>query len=509
MKDDIVLIDKLLKLSEGKDLDFKSTAVRLDTDYHKAKFVRNIICMANTPRDGSAFIIIGVVCNRDGTKNLVDVPEHPDDNILQQLVASRVGTAPQFQYRPVTYNGRSLGIIEIFPYKGGPFIPQFDFEHLVNRGAIYYRQGSSTKIASSSLELREIINWMENKGGREVRYSNLKFIDIGGGVFDYPCYFPSISSMRTQNKPLQYLKILIKSNYPWFLISAYDIYHSEDKVKQSIIELMKEALSEKKVLLDSGYFESSSRGDERWSQSDYWEVLKSCDFSYAFSFDRRNDNKGKSHDDIAKEIVESWKTDIEKSGKDNIIPIIHSNEPSDFIKIIPRVVQATNPIMIAVPERELGDGIISTTRTIFEIRKTLNEMKSSCPVHLLGTGNPISILIYSICGANSYDGLEWCQMISNFNSAQLYHLKHYDFLESQSGWVSDFGVKWGVAALMHNIEFYSFWMTQIHTAIKRDEIIDLLKFYLPLTWNKKGQIVNPLDLLTKAIPELFQSQEAK
>ncbi len=116
--------------------------------YHKAKFVKNIICMANTPRDGSAFIISGVASESDGTKKIVGVSEHPDDNILQQLVASRVNAIPQFQYRPVTYKDTSLGIIEIFPYRGGPFIPQFEFEHIVNRGTIYYRQGSSTRIAS-------------------------------------------------------------------------------------------------------------------------------------------------------------------------------------------------------------------------------------------------------------------------------------------------------------------------------------------------------------------------
>ncbi|MFC1979393.1 hypothetical protein ACFLVS_00735 [Chloroflexota bacterium] len=36
--DDIGLIDRLLKLSEGKDLDFKSTSIRVDDNYHKAKF---------------------------------------------------------------------------------------------------------------------------------------------------------------------------------------------------------------------------------------------------------------------------------------------------------------------------------------------------------------------------------------------------------------------------------------------------------------------------------------
>ena len=504
--DDVGLIDELLKLSEGKDLDFKSTSIRTDDNYHKAKFVRNIISMANTPRDGSAFIISGICCKPDGTKKIVGVLEHPDDNILQQLVASRVNAIPQFQYRPVTYEGISLGIIEIFPFKGGPFIPQFDFEHLINQGKLYYRQGSSTRIASSNAEFREIINWMVGKkSGKQIQYSGLSFIDIGGGVFDYPCYFPSISSLRTQARPLQYLKILRKSGYPWFLISAYDIANAKEE-KPLIIESMKEALNNQKVLLDSGYYESSSKGDSEWREDIYWGILRDTEFSYAFSFDKRDGIEDKSTDVIAREVIESWKRDVEESERNNIIPIIHANKAEDFQTIIPKVVQTINPVMVAVPERELGEGIITTARTVFEIRKCLHEIESTCPVHLLGTGNPISILVYTICGANSFDGLEWCQMIINYNTALLNHMQFFDFFEYQSDWAdwaNEVDAKRILAALMHNIAFYHGWMTQIHTAINRGETMDILENYLPITTDNKGRIINPLDLLIKAVPELF------
>ncbi len=509
MADDIQLIEKLLKLAEGKDLDFNSGSIRLDTDYHKAKFVRNIICMANTPRDGSAFIINGVISKPDGTKSIGGVLDHPDDAVLQQLVASRVSEIPQFQYRPAICRGASLGITEIFPYRGGPFVPQFDFENLVRKGAIYYRQGSSTKIATSSAEIRDIIDWMqEKKRSNQSNYSNLKFLDIGGGVFNYPCYFPSISSLRTQYKPIQYLKILLKSGYPWFLISAYDIAHANTE-KQFLLDTIKESLNNQKVLLDSGYYESSSRNDLEWSQEKYWDLVRDCDFTFAFSFDKRDDMENKSQDDISKEVVESWKRDVEATGKVNIIPIVHANKASEFPRIIPKVVQAINPIMIAVPERELGEGVISTARTIFEIRKQLHELGSNCPIHLLGTGNPISILIYTTCGANSYDGLEWCQMILNYNTALLHHMKHYDFLEYQSDWSAQPGIKRELAALMHNLEFYISWMMQLHTAINRNEIIEFLNNYLPLTTDKKGQIIHPLDLLKNKIPELFQDRRVE
>jgi len=246
-----------------------------------------------------------------------------------------------------------------------------------------------------------------------------------------------------------------------------------------------------------------------WRVESYWDILKSCDFSFAFSFDKRDNIEDKSPDKIAQEVIESWKRDVEESGKASIIPIIHANASADFLEIIPKVVQAINPIMVAVPERELGEGIITTARTIFEIRKRLHEMESTCPIHLLGTGNPISILVYTICGANSFDGLEWCQMIVNYNTAILNHMKFYDFFKYQSDWAGQPGIIRELAALMHNIDFYILWMTRIHNAISRGETMDILREYLPMTRDKKGQIIHPLDLLIKTVPELFDVPKFK
>jgi hypothetical protein len=509
MKDDIELIDSLLKRVEGTDLDFKSTGLKIGEVYLKIHFIKDLISLANTPRDGSAYIIYGVVSKPDGTKEIKGVTEHPDDASLQELVVSKVDPIPQFRYRPVDYKGFSLGMIEIFPNKDGPFIPKFTYEGLIIEGTPYCRHGSSNAIAKSP-DLHHIMEWMgQGQNKHQTNYTGLAFIDIGGSVFDYPCYFPSISSLRTSFKPLDYLKILLMSNYPWFLISAYDIANAKDEEKSIIRESLKDALAKKKVLLDSGYYESSSKKDMDWNKDKYWDIVRTYDFSFVFSFDSREDIEKKSQDAVVKEVVEKWKRDVEETGKANIIPIVHANSAVDFPVIIPKIVQAINPIMIAVPERELGEGVIATARTIFSIRKSLIEVGSSCPIHLLGTGNPISILIYTTCGANSFDGLEWCQMIINYNTALLHHMKHYDFMEYQSDWASKPLLPRQLAALFHNLAFYISWMTQLRTAIDKGEIINFLNDYLPLAWDKKGQIITPLDLLTKAIPELFRNQEVK
>jgi predicted HTH transcriptional regulator len=160
--DDAKLIKNLLVRSEGKALDFKSSPIIVSDPKHIARFIKNLICMANTPRVGSAFIISGVVCKPSGKKEIVGLSEteHPDDANLQEIIKGKVEPIPEFYYRPVSYGGSTLGILEISPRKGGPFMPRFEYPNVIIQGPVYFRRGSSNAIASSA-ELREIIDWME------------------------------------------------------------------------------------------------------------------------------------------------------------------------------------------------------------------------------------------------------------------------------------------------------------------------------------------------------------
>jgi hypothetical protein len=64
--------------------------------------------------------------------------------------------------------------------------------------------------------------------------------------------------------------------------------------------------------------------------------------------------------------------------------------------------QRLNPIFVAVPKRELGDGLLERARNVVRIRRRLDRLGYHCGLHLLGTGNPISILEYSLCGADTF-----------------------------------------------------------------------------------------------------------
>ena len=57
--EDQKLIENLLNRQESDDLDYKSGQYNFDNNHGKSKFIKDIVAMANTPRSGPAYILVG------------------------------------------------------------------------------------------------------------------------------------------------------------------------------------------------------------------------------------------------------------------------------------------------------------------------------------------------------------------------------------------------------------------------------------------------------------------
>ena len=82
--------EDFLKRGESDILDFKSTAPKITYEPDQARFIKDIICMANTPRDEPAYIIYGVNKHPDGTYDLLGLDKYIDPEILQSQSSTRV-----------------------------------------------------------------------------------------------------------------------------------------------------------------------------------------------------------------------------------------------------------------------------------------------------------------------------------------------------------------------------------------------------------------------------------
>ncbi|MCJ7516230.1 MAG: hypothetical protein MUO89_09790 [Dehalococcoidia bacterium] len=314
----------------------------------------------------------------------------------------------------------------------------------------------------------------------EMQSERKRHIPISGVSLSFPCFFPSISSVKTNLKVLEYLEVLKSVDHPLFLISAYDLHNLGNKRDLTQIKKILEdsVTNGKAVILDSGNYESFWWKDKTWERENFWSYLRSYDYGVAFHFDKRQQKmRPRSAKSIVDEIEKCVIKDQEQAYKGTIIPIVHA--PSGLlVEISSGIAEKLNPIMIAIPERELGDGIFARSETVINIRKELNRRDTYYPIHLLGTGNPLSMLIYVICGADSFDGLEWCQTVVDYDTALLYHFQQREFFCLQTNFNST-SIPYTQATLVHNLLFYRKWMQEIQNSLKNGQIINLAQKHLP------------------------------
>jgi hypothetical protein len=286
-----------------------------------------------------------------------------------------------------------------------------------------------------------------------------------------------VSGVKTNLPPVEYLRFLCAANHPQFLLSAYDIHHSSTENQRTILELVKEAGSRgAAVLLDSGNYERYWMKDETWAQDAFWSVLTTEAYPLSFSFDQYLPDGDALE---SAELIEvATLRDQAQCARVSVIPIVHARN-DQLPELVNQVAQRLQPLMIAVAERELGDGVLARAKCVQQIRRAMASSRTSCALHLLGTGNPLSVLIYALAGADSFDGLEWCQTAVDQESALLYHFQQREFSRVQTRYSSLSDLPYTYATLGHNLIFFERWMADIRRALSDGSASALVSQYLP------------------------------
>ena len=302
-------------------------------------------------------------------------------------------------------------------------------------------------------------------------------IVLGSKQIQTPAYFPSISSVKTARKPLDYLSVLsaLSGVADKFLVSAFDLIPLKDEpAAKNCIDAARNSGSV--VLMDSGNYESFWKNAQAsWKQPAFHAALEaySCDIAFGFDEQAPPDDE----DEHVNLIVNRWRLDQGRAGACLIVPIVHGN--SDALPDLCRkVAHQTGVNFIAVAERRLGDGVIDRALAIRAIRQSLDSLGRYVFLHILGTGNPISMAVFSVEGADSFDGLEWCQTVVDHDSGFLFHLSQADFFIGQSAW-SDTDFPFHIKVLSHNLEFYRDWMDRLHRAETKKLKMEFCQFNFP------------------------------
>ena len=295
-------------------------------------------------------------------------------------------------------------------------------------------------------------------------------IQLNNKALQLPNFIPSISSIKTNYHPIDYLKLLVKIEYPAYLISAYDICYSFNSHIDELNSLINVSKKNSQIIfLDSGNYEYFwNLPFNPWSESLYYKELEKIKTDFAFSFDGSGIDKSYNSNKICDRILEQDSI----SGNSIVIPIIKVSA-SELENTIIDVVKKIDPVILAIPERVLGNGIIERCLTLKKIRNNLNSLGKYYPVHLLGTGNPRSILLYILAGADSFDGLEWCQTFVETRTGILYHFHQADVFMDELNPEMNFATN----VLINNLKYFNTFISNIQKNIEEQTFNDLIHNY--------------------------------
>jgi len=297
---------------------------------------------------------------------------------------------------------------------------------------------------------------------------------IARTVVQLPCFFPSVSSVKTNLMPVDYVELLNAAAHPLFLVSAYDIANSPAEHRARLDS----ALNRSKkggtaILMDSGNYEGFWKGDSAWDTAGLHEIAGTSAHALCFCYD--NQEPPNTAEAIANDVVSSVLRDQEHS-LGTVAPIVHGR--TELLAVAAQqVAEQIYPVILAVPERALGEGIVARIRSVRSIRKALDELGFYCPLHLLGTGNPLSIIAYAMAGADSFDGLEWCQTVVDHETGQLFHFQQWDLFRHQTDWGGNDALPYIQSVLMHNLYFYRQFMDDLRESMKNGVAKDFLRHF--------------------------------
>lgn len=149
----------LLSRAESETLDFKASAYDLQTS--RSDFIKDLLAMANTPRDAPGHIVLGVQWTPESGATIVGLRSQVDDVKLQDALGSdRVQPRPRFTYTPLVVDGKSVGVVEVPVGHDGPYTALKDFGGL-QAGVVIYRKGTQNDRALGP-ELRRIFQWFQS-----------------------------------------------------------------------------------------------------------------------------------------------------------------------------------------------------------------------------------------------------------------------------------------------------------------------------------------------------------
>lgn len=163
-------LSDLLRRPEGEALDFKEADYALDNKQEKFKFLKDLLALANTPRPGSAFLVLGIRWTAEAGSSVTGLLRHRDESSFRAVVLPHeLSAVPRFVYHAMQHDGKLVGVIEI-PISGDvrvPYTPLKDLGDGLRGGTVYARDGTVNREAVGP-RLQQIHEWFNGQASNAI-----------------------------------------------------------------------------------------------------------------------------------------------------------------------------------------------------------------------------------------------------------------------------------------------------------------------------------------------------
>ena len=150
---------ELLALSERSGLD-QSRAYNLSVDIDRASLIKDVLCMANTPRSTTSYIILGVKKRPDGTTDLWGLDSPLMARTSRRSLKIAYIRIPTSSMQSCFTKASSLASSKYLSRRG-PCVAVEDFPPLRGR-EIYIRRDSMNDVATPE-ETAAIVQWVQQE----------------------------------------------------------------------------------------------------------------------------------------------------------------------------------------------------------------------------------------------------------------------------------------------------------------------------------------------------------
>lgn len=305
------------------------------------------------------------------------------------------------------------------------------------------------------------------------KLSRVLEIQLNDKTLSTPTYFPAISSYGTKPSFPQLLYLLKHHKYARVLVSAYDLYHMKEKKRNEALLLLESYREKGFLFMDSGLFESWGKDDETWNINSYKSILSQAKFDLYSSFDVYR-TKGKSYEKFKKNTHSNILESSVFLNNAAFFAILHDFPVTRLVKLVNEFVKEHSNLCrnIAVAERDIGKSLQERAETIVALRRILDD--NDCHLlHILGCGNPLSMLLYSYCGADTFDSIDWVRFAIDHDTYSINDFAHLELLNCECKVCSEKPYKradYLERLLLHNLIFYQNFVMRIQSLIRNDNL---------------------------------------